>query len=87
MKGIANTIIKNFRVPAFAKNNNIRGSMLVNFTVNKKGNVVDAKVVRKLCKPCDKEALRIVNLLKQWIPAKSRGQNVNVKYALPLRIE
>lgn len=87
MKGIAHTIIKNFRVPAFAKNNNIRGSMLVNFTVNKKGNVVDAKVVRKLCKPCDKEALRIVNLLKQWVPAKSRGQNVNVKYALPLRIE
>lgn len=87
MKGIEAVIVKNFTVPAYAIENGIEGSMLVNFTVDKTGKVINPKVVRKLCIPCDKEALRIVSFLKKWKPAKNRGQLINVKYTLPLRIK
>ncbi|MEQ6124685.1 energy transducer TonB [Pseudotenacibaculum sp. MALMAid0570] len=85
-KGLAQMIMKNFRTPQYAIDNKIEGLMLVTFKVNKNGEVQDIEVRKKLCGPCDQEAIRIVSLLKKWRPAKSRGQKVNVKYTLPLRI-
>ena len=85
-EGLARMIRQNFRIPEYALQNHIEGLMLVNFTVNTKGQVENINVGKKLCGPCDKEAKRLVSLLKNWKPAKRRGQNVNVKYRLPLRI-
>lgn len=87
MDGIRRMIVRNFRTPKYAIENGIGGVMLVTFTVDKKGKVKDIEVKRKLCEPCDNEAIRLVRMLKKWKPAKHRGQNVNVKYTLPLRID
>lgn len=86
MKGLKKMIIRNFKTPHYAMENNIEGVMLVSFQVDKKGEVKNIEVRKKLCGPCDQEAIRLVKLLKKWKPAKSRGQNVNVRYTLPLRI-
>jgi TonB family protein len=87
MKRLQKMIVKNFMIPKYALENGIQGLMLVQFTVNKEGHIENIEVRKKLCKPCDREAIRMVKLLKKWKPAKSRGQNVNVKYTLPLRIQ
>ena len=86
MKGLKKMILRNFETPRHAIENKIEGVILMHFMVNKKGKVENIEVRKKLCEPCDQEAIRLVKMLKKWKPAKSRGQNVNVSYTLPLRI-
>ncbi|MGQ1909771.1 TonB family protein [Marinifilum sp. RC60d5] len=57
----------------------------VSFVVNKKGEVVKAKVTRGTRnKEIDAIALRIVNSLPIWKPGKQSGQKVSVSYTVPI---
>jgi len=87
MKGIKKIIMNNFKVPQFAIDHNIQGTMIVSFMVDKKGKVENPKVVRKLCVPCDIEAVRVVKLMKNWKPAVVRGKKIKAKYSIPLTIK
>lgn len=84
-KSIANHIIKNFRIPKYAYDNNIYGRILVSFRIRKDGNMDEIRVTKSLCHECDQEALRVIKLLKKWKPASYRGQKVNIKYTLPIK--
>lgn len=84
MNGIRNFISKNFNFPKSAIQNRIDGTILINFTVNKEGKLIDIKLTRKVFPPSDKEALRMVNLMSGWKPATYKGQNIEVRYTLPI---
>ena len=79
-KYIANTIV----YPEIAIENNIEGTVYVNFIVTKSGSVINATVSRGVDAALDKEALRVVNTLPKWLPGKQRGQAVNVSYTMPI---
>ncbi len=83
-KSISKHIIKNFKIPSSAYENKTFGRILVSFRIKKNGTIDDIKIARGVCPDCDKEAIRVVKLLGKWKPAKSRGQNVNVRYTLPI---
>ena len=70
--------------PPEAKNNNIQGRVVVQFVVDKTGNVGEVKVVRSVAKDLDKEAVRIVKSLPKFTPARQNGQAVAVWYTLPV---
>ncbi|WP_298420642.1 VIT domain-containing protein [uncultured Kordia sp.] len=53
------------------------------FTINQEGNV-EAILVRSSHERISEEVKRVINLLPQMIPGKQRGQNVEVRYALPI---
>ena len=80
-----NHIIKNFNYPKIALANNIQGKVLIQFTIDKNGNVVSIKKRGpKNGAVLEKEAERLINKLPKFIPGKHHGSNVNVKYALPI---
>ena len=83
--GIRKHVIKYFKVPEYAFKNKISGRILVSFKINKNGEISDINVTKKLCEPCDKEAIRVVKLLKKWKPGVMRGQKVKVGYTLPIK--
>lgn len=60
------------------------GRVVVTFTINKDGSISDAKVVKSVCPELDKEALRVVNAMPKWYPAKNNGQSVKTKYSVPI---
>ncbi|CAL2079297.1 energy transducer TonB [Tenacibaculum sp. 190524A02b] len=85
-ESIKKHIIKNFNMPRYAVKNNIAGKIMVNFRVTKKGLLDDIKVAKKLCQPCDAEAIRAVKSMGKWKPAKYRGKNINIRYSIPLTL-
>lgn len=55
----------------------------VMFKIDKEGNITDVKA-RAPHKTLEEEAIRVINSLPKMIPGKSKGENVNVQYSLPI---
>jgi len=66
--------------PKLAAETGIQGTVYLQFIVNSKGNITDAKVLRGIGGGCDEEALRVVNAMPQWKPGKQNGRAVRVIY-------
>ena len=64
-----------------------QGRVVVRFTIDVDGSIVDPKVIRSLDPPLDKEALRVVGLMPKWIPAKEKKKNKRTEYVLPILIK
>ncbi|MBO4718355.1 MAG: energy transducer TonB [Prevotella sp.] len=77
-------IEKNRRYPKSLQDRGIQGRVVVTFVVEKTGKISHAKVVRGVDPALDKEALRVVRKMPQWIPGRIYGKNVDVKYTMPV---
>ena len=77
-------IAQNLQYPARAAENGTEGRVIIQFTVNSRGKVVDAMVVRSVDPDLDKEALRVVNSSPEWEPGKQKGKAVNVLFTFPI---
>ena len=74
----------NIKYPPMACENDIQGKVIVQFIVDKTGNVGEVKVVRSVDKELDKEAVRVCKSLPKFIPGRQNGQAVSVWYTLPV---
>lgn len=77
-------IKKNLCYPASAAENCIQGRVILSFVVEKDGSITDIQEMRSPSEVLTEEAIRIVKLMPKWKPARQRGQNVRVKYMLPI---
>lgn len=77
-------IQKNLKYPPVAMENNIQGRVVVQFVVTKTGKIGEVKVARSKDPDLDKEAVRVVKTLPDFIPGKMNGQAVAVWYTLPI---
>ena len=66
------------KYPKYAADNGIQGRVLVEFVVDEKGEVRDARVVRGIHTSLDDEALRVVSASPKWRPGRHRGKKVKV---------
>ena len=64
--------------------NHVQGRVIVQFVVDKTGQVRDVMVVRSVDKDLDKEAIRVVKSLPKFTPGRQNGKAVNVWYTLPV---
>ena len=74
----------NLKYPAELAEQNIQGRVIVQFVVDKEGNVTNPTVMRSVDPQLDAEALRVVKAMPKWTPGKVGGKAVNVKYTLPV---
>lgn len=75
---------ENVKYPAEAVEKGIKGKVIVQFVVTKEGKIADAEVARSVDPLLDAEALRAIRSMPDWEPAKRDGQNIAVKYSLPI---
>ncbi|MFN1833878.1 energy transducer TonB [Balneola sp. MJW-20] len=61
----------------------IEGRVVVQFIVDKEGNVIDPVVIRGIGGGCDEEAINAVKQVK-FKPGRQRGIPVRVRYSLPI---
>lgn len=80
-------IAKNLVYPEKAVKENLYGRVILQFTVDKNGDIQDVVVVRSVSPELDAEAIRIVKSMPRWIPGKQRGKTVAVKYTLPINFK
>jgi len=76
---------KNLKYPIVAEENGVQGRVIVTFVVERDGSLSDVKVVKSVDPYLDREAQRLVKSMPHWIPGKQNGENVRVKYTVPVR--
>lgn len=77
-------IAENLKYPIVAQEAGIQGRVTIRFVVTKTGAISDVSVMRGIDPSCDKEAMRVVKLMPNWIPGKQNGLNVPVYFTLPI---
>ena len=70
--------------PFVPKRMKTEGKVIVQFTVDKTGKLLDAKVVKQLDYFLDKEAIRVINTLPKWIPGTQCGKNTDINVTMPV---
>lgn len=74
----------NLVYPKAASKMGISGTVYVNFTVDKDGSLKNVNVIKEVDPLLDKEAVRVVKSMPNWIPGKQKGKAVKVSYNLPV---
>lgn len=82
-----NWVIKNIHYPETAIQENIFGKVIVQFCVNKKGEVVDIELLRKIDPLIDNETIRVISASPRWNSAKQGGNPVKQLYVLPIEFK
>ena len=75
---------KNVKYPAFCRENNIQGRVIVSFVVEKDGSISNPEIVKSVNVWLDAEALRVISEMPKWEPGTQRGKPVRVKYSCPI---
>ena len=77
-------IRENMAYPEEAIKQNIEGKVVLEFIVDKEGNLHNMKVKRGLGHGCDEAAMKVVKEGEKWKPAKNKGELVLQKITLPI---
>ncbi|MFN3951725.1 MAG: TonB family protein [Thermaurantimonas sp.] len=80
-------LAENIRYPRLARELNIQGTVIIQFTVDRNGMIRDVAVARGIGGGCDEEAVRVVENMPPWTPGRQNDRPVNVRYSLPIRFE
>lgn len=78
---------QNIQYPDVARDNNITGTVVIRFVVEKDGSITKAAIAREIGGGCGKEALRVVNSMPKWKPGKQSGKAVRTEFTLPVQFQ
>ncbi len=78
-------IKNNLRYPLSAQENGVQGTVILNFVVDREGQIINIKVVKPIGFGCDEESVRVLQKMPLWTPGKQRGQTVLVSFTMPIR--
>lgn len=62
----------------------VQGRVTLRFIVTEEGKISNIRILKGLDYYLNKEAIRIVESMPDWIPAKHRGENVKCYFTIPI---
>jgi TonB family protein len=80
---LINFLVKNTVYPTFSRALGQEGKVIVKVIVNEDGQICNPIILRKGGYGLPEEAINVIRLFPQWIPAKKNNQNVKSYYLLP----
>lgn len=82
---LMNFLALNIKGPSIGvAGNGVQGRTIIQFIVDKEGNILKPRVVRGVDPYLDKEALRVINLMPKWKPGELEdGTKVAVRFTVP----
>lgn len=84
MEALYKYLASNIKYPVAAKEQKIQGHVIVNFVIEKDGSVSNIKLLRDIGGGCGEEAIRVVQAMPKWKPARLRGKRVRAQFNLPI---
>ncbi|MGQ7857359.1 energy transducer TonB [Pedobacter sp. WC2501] len=75
-KAFYDLIYKHLTYPDQAIKKNIEGKVIVKFSINKGGNLINPRILNGIGYGCDAEAIRVVSLSPRWYPQIANGKPV-----------
>ncbi|MBR1705627.1 MAG: energy transducer TonB [Bacteroidales bacterium] len=70
--------------PEVAKEIGVQGRVILQFTVDTDGRVINVKVLRGADETLDREAVRVVSSSPKWVPGRQHDRAVRVSYTFPV---
>ena len=83
-KAMMEFIATNLKYPQQAVKENIQGAVLAEFVIDAEGKATAPQIIRSLSPECDREVIRVINLMPAWTPGQQEGKAVNVKFTIPI---
>jgi protein TonB len=80
MENFYKEIASLMRYPEFARRNKTEGHVFVSFIVNQDGTFSKIEIVQGVEKSLNDEAIRVLSIVKNWIPGKEAGRVVKSKF-------
>lgn len=80
-------IYENITYPEDAVQRGVEGRVVLRFVIEKDGSIGEVRVWRSLDSSCDREAVRVIQLLPKWIPGKQGGVPVRVWFTQSIIFE
>ncbi len=74
----------NLKYPAAAKNAKIEGKVVAQFIVNTDGSISDLKLTKRLHPQCDREALRVLQMMPRWTPGVENDKPCRTRVCIPI---
>lgn len=78
-------LAKELRYPEIAKENGVKGTVVIQFVVSEKGEITNPFILKDIGGGCGEEALRVVRSMPPWLAGAQRGVPVKVQMNLPIR--
>ncbi len=69
--------------PKSATESGIQGKVVVSFTIDENGNLVDPKIISGVSEELNNEVLRVISSSPKWTPAKENGKAVKCSFIMP----
>lgn len=84
MQNISSFMARTLKYPKEERTNDITGTVQVRFAVNIDGTISDVTLHKTVSEGLDKEAIRIVRAMPNWIPGEIEGEKVKRNFILPI---
>ena len=78
---------KNIHYPQLERDNDIQGTVTVEFMIDENGEIKDLQVIKKISPGLDKEASRVIKMMPRWRPSIYHDKPVRVYYVLPVEFK
>ncbi len=83
-QGIVNFIKNEIKLPNTKKKPKNGGKVILNYVVNREGNIGDVQVIQSAGELYDEEAIRAIKKMERWIPAKLSNREINIQFKIPI---
>jgi periplasmic protein TonB len=87
MEGFGKYLQVQLRYPSSAQKANISGKVYTQFIVNKDGSTSDFKTLKGIGFGCDEEAMRVIQSVPRWNPARHKGEVVSSRFIVPINFQ
>lgn len=77
-------LAKSIKYPIVAEENGIQGLVICTFVVERDGRITNVKVRKSVDPTLDKESIRVLSNMPNWIPGQQGGVPVRVRYTVPV---
>ena len=77
-------LVKEVKFPEQARNLGVKGTVFVEFVVERDGSLSEIKTKVPLHPLCDEEVLRVVRNMPKWQPGMNMGKPVRCRYMIPV---
>lgn len=82
--GLIKFLGRNIKYPAYAQENDIKGTVLANFVVCEDGSICQLKIAKSPDTSLNRAAMEVLSKMPNWKPGKQSGKNVRVYFDVPI---
>ncbi|RYZ75975.1 MAG: TonB family protein [Proteobacteria bacterium] len=86
-RGFASYLQGTLKYPPQARDKGVQGRVMLEFTVTALGEIRNVDVVNSVNVYLDAEAVRVVKMMPNWIPALKFGRPAEVRFKMPLSFQ